>query len=166
MLNPDYISDKVFEINSLVDNIKLWRKENERIVFTNGCFDILHPGHIDYLLKARLLGDKLIIGLNSDESVSRLKGPNRPINSQSFRATMLGALAFVDAIVIFNEDTPFQLISYLLPDILVKGGDYSKETIVGADIVENNGGKIVVLPFLEGFSTSNIISKIKQNYER
>ncbi|MBN2745146.1 MAG: D-glycero-beta-D-manno-heptose 1-phosphate adenylyltransferase [Bacteroidales bacterium] len=166
MLKPDYISGKLFESKELVKRIELWRSEKETIVFTNGCFDILHPGHIDYLFKARLLGDKLVIGLNSDDSVSRLKGPTRPINSETFRATMLAAFAFVDAIVIFNEDTPYQLISNLLPDILVKGGDYSKETIVGADVVENNGGKVVVLPFLEGFSTSNIINKIKENYER
>lgn len=143
------------DIAQINDN---WK--DKTIVFTNGCFDIIHSGHINYLSRARDLGDKLIIGLNSDDSVRRLKGPSRPINNAKDRAYLLAAFAFVDAIVIFDEDTPFELISIIKPSILVKGGDYTKETIVGADLVENSGGKVVVLPFLPGYSSTNIIEKI------
>ena len=132
-----------------------------KLVFTNGCFDIIHEGHVDYLLKARNLGDALIVGLNSDDSVRRLKGPLRPINDVNARAIVLASMFFVDYVIVFNEDTPFNLIKSVKPDILVKGGDYKRDIVVGADFVELNGGKVVIIPFLEGFSTTTIIDKIK-----
>lgn len=154
------ITCKLLNNNSLKNKLDEWKSENQKIVFTNGCFDLLHPGHIDYLSRARKLGDKLIIGLNSDDSVSRLKGPQRPINNQNDRAFMLAAYSFVDAIILFEEDTPYKLISTVKPDFLVKGGDYSTENIVGADLVQSAGGQVVILPFLDGYSSSSIISKI------
>lgn len=143
--------------------VETFRKdhENQRIVFTNGCFDILHVGHIRYLQEAAKLGDLLIIGLNSDSSVKRLKGPERPINSEAERAEMLGALGFVDYVAIFDEDTPLELIKTIKPDVLVKGGDYAPDEVVGKKEVEERGGRLVLVPFVEGKSTTNIIEKIK-----
>ncbi len=135
--------------------------EKQKIVFTNGCFDILHVGHIRYLQEAAKLGDILIVGLNSDESVKRLKGPERPINSEADRAEMLGALGFVDYVAIFSEDTPLNLIKMIKPDVLVKGGDYAPDDVVGKKEVEERGGRLVLIPFVEGKSTTNIIEKIK-----
>ncbi len=131
------------------------------MVFTNGCFDILHAGHLDYLERARALGDRLVIGLNSDASVTRLKGPGRPVNALKTRELMLASLMFVDAVVIFDEDTPERLITEVKPDILVKGGDYLAENIVGADFVTAKGGRVEVLPFVDGYSTTSIIEKIR-----
>ena len=129
------------------------------VVFTNGCFDIIHAGHIDYLSKARNLGDVLVVGLNSDESVRRLKGPQRPINDVDARSKVLASLFFVDYVIVFEEDTPLYLIKSVRPDILVKGGDYTRDTVVGADFVESYGGKVVILPFIKGYSTTSIINK-------
>lgn len=137
------------------------KSQNKKIVFTNGCFDIIHAGHVFYLNEAKKLGDILVIGLNSDDSVKRLKGETRPINSQNDRAVVLSALKSVDYVVYFEEDTPLELISLLKPDILVKGGDYQIDNIVGADIVRSNGGSIVTISFVEGKSTTNIINKMK-----
>lgn len=141
-----------------------FRKEGKTVVFTNGCFDILHLGHTTYLEAAKKLGDVLIIGVNSDDSVRRLKGNsggvNRPVNPQNDRAAVLSALRAVDYTCIFDEDTPFDLISSLLPNILVKGGDYTPETIVGADVVRSQGGQVIVIPFVEGKSTTRIIERI------
>lgn len=134
---------------------------NKKIVFTNGCFDIMHVGHVRYLKEAAKLGDILVVGMNSDASVKRLKGPKRPINSELERAEMMCALSFVDYVVIFEEDTPLELIKKIKPDILVKGGDYSNEYVVGTEEVESRGGKLVLIPFVEGKSTTNIIKKIK-----
>lgn len=131
------------------------------VVFTNGCFDLLHPGHIRYLAHARDLGNFLVIGLNSDASVRRLKGPERPIQPERVRAEMLAALHMVDAVVLFNEDTPLELISALKPDILVKGGDYTPETVVGADVVTEYGGRVEIIPFENGYSTTDLIAKIR-----
>jgi rfaE bifunctional protein nucleotidyltransferase chain/domain len=140
------------------------REAGKTLVFTNGCFDILHLGHTTYLEAAKKLGDVLIVGVNSDNSVRRLKGKiggvERPVNSESDRAAVLSALRAVDYTCIFDEDTPFELISALLPDVLVKGGDYTPETIVGADIVGSRGGRVVVIPFVEGKSTTRIIERI------
>jgi rfaE bifunctional protein nucleotidyltransferase chain/domain len=140
------------------------RKAGKTLVFTNGCFDILHLGHTTYLEAAKKLGDVLIVGVNSDNSVRRLKGTiggvERPVNSESDRAAVLSALRAVDYTCIFDEDTPFELISALLPDVLVKGGDYTPETIVGADVVRSRGGRVVVIPFVEGKSTTRIIERI------
>jgi rfaE bifunctional protein nucleotidyltransferase chain/domain len=138
----------------------MWRFQGRKIVFTNGCFDILHKGHVEYLSKARDLGDILIIGLNTDASVSRLKGSGRPVQDQSSRALVLASLRFVEAVVFFEEDTPYNLIDLVKPDVLVKGGDYTEENIVGADVVKANGGSVVIIPLVEGYSTSGIIKKL------
>jgi rfaE bifunctional protein nucleotidyltransferase chain/domain len=150
-------------LNQALQQIQQWRAENKCIVFTNGCFDLLHPGHIDYLARARALGDVLIIGLNDDNSIQRLKGPSRPINPLANRTIMLAALKSVDLVVPFSEDTPLKLISTLTPDILVKGGDYEPDNIVGAKEVIANGGKVVVMPFINGHSTSALIQQIQKN---
>lgn len=149
------ISDKA------VDDFRM-NHENKKIVFTNGCFDIMHVGHIRYLQEAAKLGDVLVVGLNSDASVKRLKGPERPINSELERAEMMCALGFIDYVVIFDDDTPLNLIKKIQPDVLVKGGDYSNEYVVGTREVESRGGKLVLIPFVEGKSTTNIIKKIQQ----
>ena len=133
-----------------------------KVVFTNGCFDVLHHGHISYLSQARDLGDCLVIGLNSDAAVRRLKGANRPINGEQDRALLLAALQFVDYIILFEEDTPYHLISLIVPDVLVKGGDYSIPQIVGADIVMQNGGSVQTIDFVEGYSSTQTIQKMLQ----
>jgi len=134
-------------------------RQKNRIVFTNGCFDLLHRGHIYYLSKARELGDILVIGLNSDASVTRLKGAGRPLNPVRARAEVLGALVMIDYVIIFEEDTPINLISAIRPDMLVKGGDYEKENIVGYREVISWGGEVVTIPLLEGYSTTSMIKK-------
>lgn len=146
------------EVSGLMD---VWKYMGLKTVFTNGCFDIIHYGHIDYLARAASLGGKLVIGLNTDASVSKLKGPNRPVQDEKSRALILAALQFVDAVILFDEETPKELISFLIPDILVKGSDYSIDQIVGADVVLNNGGRVETMDFVPGYSTSKIIEKIK-----
>jgi len=153
-----------YKIQSLENAIRLvstWKRERQKIVFSNGCFDILHIGHVDYLEKAKNSGDKLVIGLNSDISVHRLKGSNRPINMELSRARILAALSFVDLVILFDEDTPIKLIEAVKPDILVKGSDYKIQNIVGAKFVMENGGKVITLDLVEGVSTTDIINKIK-----
>ena len=140
--------------------VAYWNFKNQKIVFTNGCFDILHRGHIDYLAKAADLGNALVIGLNTDASVSRLKGAGRPVQDQDSRALVLAALRFVSAVVLFDEDTPYQLIKAVQPDLLVKGSDYKTDDIVGADIVKAKGGEVQTIDFLEGYSTSGIIRRL------
>ena len=132
------------------------------LVFTNGCFDLLHPGHVEYLAQARALGDALVVGLNSDASVRRLNGAGRPLVPEAGRAAMLAGLRSVDAVTLFDEDTPLELIRALLPDVLVKGGDYDLDGIVGRDAVEKAGGDVRVLPFVEGYSTTDILTRWKQ----
>jgi rfaE bifunctional protein nucleotidyltransferase chain/domain len=157
------LEEKLVSPDTITRFVNSKRFVGKKIVFTNGCFDILHAGHVDYLAQARDLGDILVIGLNSDDSVKRLnKGAERPINSQEARAKVLAALGCVDAIVYFNEDTPYELIKLVQPDFLVKGNDYKVEEIVGYDIVTSRGGKVVTIPFLEGFSTTGIIEKLKK----
>ena len=156
------LTEKIFDSNEkLAKQVMSWQIHNEKVVFTNGCFDILHLGHIDYLAKAADLGDRLIIGVNTDSSVSSIKGPSRPIIDELTRATKLAALLFVDAVILFGEDTPLTLINAVKPDVLVKGGDYTIDTIVGADAVLVRGGTVDVIPFLPGHSTTAIIDKIK-----
>lgn len=145
----------------LTELVEALRGVQQRIVFTNGVFDILHAGHTTYLDAARALGDVLIVGLNSDSSVKRLKGPDRPINTEIDRATVLAALRSVDHVVLFEQDTPLELITMIVPDVLVKGGDYTRQTIVGADIVEQHGGRVVTIPLVEGRSTTNVISRAR-----
>jgi len=155
-------SQKINDWESVADKLKSWRRKKEKIVFTNGCFDILHLGHIDYLERARSLGNRLIIGLNSDSSVTKLKGPGRPLYEQEARARILAALEFVDIVIMFDQETPYDLINHIKPDILVKGNDYLAENIVGADIVKSNGGEVVTINLVEGYSTSALIEKINQ----
>ena len=140
------------------------RKSGTALVFTNGVFDILHAGHAGYLMEARNVGGALIVGLNSDASVRAIKGPNRPIQHEADRAMLLASLRCTDAVVIFDEETPLELVRFVLPDILIKGADYSRETIVGADEVEANGGRVQTLPLAEGRSTSGIVEKILERY--
>jgi D-beta-D-heptose 7-phosphate kinase / D-beta-D-heptose 1-phosphate adenosyltransferase len=139
------------------------RPRNERVVFTNGCFDILHRGHVAYLYAARALGDSLVVGLNTDASVRRLKGEGRPVVAEDDRAYVLAGLGCVDAVTLFDEDTPAELIADLLPDVLVKGGDYSPDAVVGRDVVEANGGRLVLIPFVTGRSTTEILHRIREN---
>ncbi|HNP06087.1 MAG TPA: D-glycero-beta-D-manno-heptose 1-phosphate adenylyltransferase [Cyclobacteriaceae bacterium] len=156
------IANKIKSLSQGKAQVAKWRSQGQKIVFTNGCFDILHLGHVDYLEKAAGLGDRLIIGLNTDDSVSRFKGSERPIQDQNSRARILSSLQFVDMVVLFNEDTPLELISNLIPDILVKGSDYLAENIVGAEVVKKHGGEVKTIDFVSGYSTSRIIEKIKK----
>ena len=142
---------------------KKLKAEGKKLVFTNGCFDIIHRGHVDYLNRAKALGDYLVVALNSDESVRKLKGEGRPINKLEDRAFVIANLKAVDFVVSFDEDTPFEIISAIIPDVLVKGGDWSIENIVGRDVVEANGGKVYSLPYVENYSTTNIINKMKSS---
>jgi len=156
------IAEKIYSLTGIIEKTNQWKKERKKIVFTNGVFDILHKGHIFSLTQAAKEGNVLIIGLNSDRSVKRLKGDSRPINDQDARALLLAALTMVDAVVIFEEDTPLKLITSILPDVLVKGGDYTIDEIAGAKEVIANGGKVVINPILDGLSTTAIIKAISQ----
>ena len=156
------VKDKIKDLPEGKSMVAKWKKDGQKVVFTNGCFDLLHLGHVDYLEKAKALGGKLVVGLNTDNSVSRFKGPNRPIQDQASRARVLASLQFVDMVVLFNEDTPLDLISALIPDVLVKGSDYLAENIVGAEVVKKNGGEVKTIDFVPGYSTSRLIDKIKK----
>lgn len=155
------LENKILSLEKLSPFLSIWRFRDQKIVFTNGCFDLLHLGHIDYLAKAASMGNKLIIGLNSDSSTAALKGPNRPITDQKSRSHILAALSFVDAVVLFDEATPYELIKAIRPTILVKGADYTVDKIVGADIVLANGGEVKTIQYIEGYSTSAIEQKIR-----
>lgn len=155
-----HINGKIVAQDFFVQNEEILHRQ--KIVFTNGCFDILHRGHITYLAQARQLGDLLVVGLNSDASVRRLKGPERPVNDEQSRALLLAALEMVDYVVLFEEDTPYNLILKVNPDLLVKGGDYDIDNIVGADFVRQRGGEVRTIPFVQGFSSSSIIDHLKQ----
>ena len=157
------IEAKIHSWESAQAIVQQWQKQGETVVFTNGCFDLLHYGHLHYLAQARDLGHRLVLGLNSAGSVCRLKGPHRPINDELTRTWQMAALTFIDAVVVFEEDTPWELLQVLQPDILVKGGDYAPETIVGADIVLARGGKVLTLPVIEGYSTPALEQKIKNS---
>lgn len=163
MSHLNKINSKIFSLDDLKNQVNAWKQAGEEVVFTNGCFDIIHRGHIEVLAQTANLGDKLIIGLNSDSSIQKLKGEDRPIIDEQARAILLASLEFVDAVIIFSEDTPLQLISALLPDVLAKGGDYEIDTIVGHEIVQQNGGKVKLVPFVDGFSSTTIIEKIKNS---
>lgn len=161
MDNLTRLRQKICTLEELLQRAQAWRAAGERIVFTNGCFDLLHYGHICYLAQARDLGERLVVGLNSSDSVRRLKGPRRPINDETTRAHALAAMQVVDAVVIFDDDTPLRLIEALVPDVLVKGGDWKPEQIVGAPVVLAHGGRVLSLPFVEGYSTTLIEQKIR-----
>ena len=160
MKHLEKIKNKIFEIDDLLIKINRWKDLGYNIVFTNGCFDIIHKGHIQTLSSSADLGDKLIVAINSDSSVKKLKGKTRPIMDQKNRTTLIASLAFVDAVILFNEQTPKKLIKQIIPDILTKGGDYKKEKVVGFKEVDEHGGEVVIIPLLEGLSSTNIINKI------
>jgi rfaE bifunctional protein nucleotidyltransferase chain/domain len=157
----DILKSKLYTPGQLAAKRRQWKAEGQAVVFTNGVFDLMHVGHLSYLAAAADLGNKLIIGLNSDASTKRLKGPTRPVNNEYSRSVMLAAIFFIDAVVLFEEDTPANLIKTLLPDILVKGGDYTIDQIVGAPEVLANGGQVKVIDFVDGYSSTGIINRIK-----
>lgn len=159
--NLKLLQSKILTEETLKHKAVVWRFKGKRIVFTNGCFDLLHRGHLHTLSAARELGDVLVVGLNTDASVKRLKGETRPIQDETTRAEVLAALLLVDAVVLFDEDTPLELIQALTPDVLVKGGDYVPETIVGYGWVTQHGGKVEIVPLLEGHSTTNAVERMK-----
>jgi len=159
------LSKKIKNLPCAASAIKKLKQKNKKIVFTNGCFDILHAGHVSYLSKAKSLGDILVIGLNSDASVKKIKGKSRPVVSQKNRAILLAALEAVDFVVLFSELTPLKLIKAIKPDVLVKGGDWKKENIVGSDFVESYGGKVKSLAYVKGLSTRNLIAKIQTSLQ-
>jgi D-glycero-beta-D-manno-heptose 1-phosphate adenylyltransferase len=158
----EIINRKIIPQSALSSLKSVWKLQSQQIVFTNGCFDILHRGHVEYLAKAASLGNILVVGLNTDASVKRLKGPNRPINDEQSRAIVLSALQYINYVILFDEDTPYELIKKVEPDFLVKGSDYTPENIVGADIVQAKGGKVITIDLTEGFSTSKTIAEINK----
>ena len=157
---------KIFEPERLADQLSEWRANGDQIVFTNGCFDILHVGHIQYLEAAAALGDRMIVAVNDDDSVQKLKGPSRPINRLDSRMYLLASLSCIDGVTYFREDTPLEIIKTLRPDILVKGGDYTPDTIVGAEEVIQSGGRVEVIPFVDGFSTTRLESRILELHRK
>jgi len=160
MKQPQIIQQKILDLPGLLHQVRRWRLLSKKIAFTNGVFDIMHVGHIASLSEAAREADFLIVGLNSDASTRRLKGDSRPVNDQQARATLLASLLMVDAVTIFDEDTPLELIKAVMPDVIVKGGDYSIEQIVGAKEVMAAGGRVVINPIVQGFSTTGLIGKI------
>lgn len=171
MSKLSFIQSKIVTIEDAIQQVALWRLKSDTVVFTNGCFDILHQGHVTYLAETANHGQRLIVGLNTDASVKRQgKGDDRPVNNETARALVLASLGFVDMVVFFDNDTPLDLIQSLSPDVLAKGADYdpeetnkaSKEYIVGSDLIKANGGSVVAIPLVEGFSTTNIIDKLKR----
>jgi len=158
----NFIQEKIKTVAEAKALISAWKVTGKTFSFTNGCFDILHPGHLFSLAEAAKEADYLVVGLNSDQSVQRLKGPTRPINNTDSRALVLANLMVVDMVVVFEEDTPLELIKALMPDVMVKGGDYTIDEIVGAKEVIAHGGKVIINPIIEGFSTTNLIEKIKK----
>lgn len=157
---------KVYSLTELKEQRKQWKQEHKTVVFTNGVFDILHRGHVEYLTAAKALGDLLVVGVNADSSVKKIKGPLRPIVTDSDRAFLLSQLACVDAVCLFDEETPYELISALVPDVLVKGADYTVDAIVGREVVEKAGGKVKTIPFVPDRSTTNIIETIVQRFSK
>ena len=159
-------SDKIKTLEEATKHVAAWKAKGEKVVFTNGCFDLVHLGHVDYLEKARNLGDRLVVGLNTDNSVSRFKGPERPLQDNTSRSRIMASFQFVDLVVFFNEETPLDLITQLVPDVLVKGSDYLAENIVGADVVKEHGGVVKTIDFVSGYSTTRIVEKIKKTINK
>lgn len=162
MHKPQWIENKIYSRGDLLYKCNVWRAYQQKIVFTNGCFDILHRGHLDLLAKAADQGNALIVGINTDSSVKRLKGQERPLNNEQDRAFQIASLLCVDAVCLFDEDTPTELINIIRPDVLVKGGDYTIDSIVGADTILGYGGKVEIIPFVTGYSTTSLIDKIRR----
>jgi len=155
------VQDKIVNRETLAHIVAGWKVKGEKIIFTNGCFDILHQGHIKLLMEAAELGHKVVLGLNTDASVKKLKGEGRPVNDEQSRALVMASQLYIDAVCLFEEDTPLELIKAIKPNVIVKGGDYTPETVVGNDFVKSYGGEVVIIPTVEGFSTTNIIQKMK-----
>jgi rfaE bifunctional protein nucleotidyltransferase chain/domain len=155
--------NKLMSCDDLLHHLILWREQNKKIVFTNGCFDIIHPGHLALLEQAAKYGNILIVGLNSDASVRRLKGQGRPINTEQSRALTVSRPTTVNAVVVFAEDTPIDLIRQIRPDVLAKGGDYKKEEVIGGSLVESYGGQVILTPLIDGYSTTNVIKQVQIN---
>lgn len=164
MKNLEVIQKRIYSWESIDQMLSIWRFQHKKIVFTNGCFDILHLGHVDYLSKAADLGDILIVGINTDASVRRLKGPERPLNDEKARTILIASLHFVDAVVLFDQPTPYEIIQLVQPDVLVKGKDYKVDEIVGYDIVTKKGGSVETIELVEGYSTSGLINKIQRSF--
>ena len=162
MKYPALTHNKIFTFNGMQHQVKRWRLLDKTIAFTNGCFDILHQGHLEILSQSAALADILVVGVNTDASVKKLKGARRPVKNESFRAQMLAALTMVDAVVLFDEETPLELIRLIEPDTLIKGGDYTIEQIVGAEDVIKNGGEVKIIPLVKGYSTTALIQKIQE----
>ena len=162
MSKLDHVKSKIIDIQDVEPYLTYWRLKNQRIVFTNGCFDIIHRGHVEYLAQAANYGNILVIGLNTDNSVRRIKGETRPLQDEMARAITLASFQFVNAVILFDEDTPYELIKRVQTDVLIKGSDYSVEDIVGYDIVKAKGGEVVTIDFIEGYSTTSIIKKLKK----
>lgn len=160
-MNLSSIQNKIVSLSEFLSKQSEFSNQ-KKVVFTNGCFDLIHKGHISYLVEAKNLGDLLVLGLNTDASIKRLKGEKRPIKDQDTRALVLASFSFVDYVILFNEDTPIKLIESISPNILVKGADYKKENVIGADIVEENGGEVVLISFVEGASSTNLVTKIEK----
>jgi len=156
------LSEKILNNIQLSEQTKEWKTAGKKIVFTNGCFDILHKGHLEILSTSASFGDILVVGINTDNSVKRLKGSSRPINDEGFRSLMLASIQYIDAVLLFDEETPLNLITILMPDVLVKGGDYTVEQIVGADVVLKNGGEVKIVPIVKGYSTTKIVESIQK----
>ena len=163
MSNLSKINSKILSLENLNNQVNSWKIDGLKVVFTNGCFDLLHRGHIEVLSKAADLGDRLIVGMNSDTSIMKLKGEKRPILDEASRSIILASLSFVDAVVVFTEETPLNLIINLKPDIVDKGGDYDISSIVGHDFIQKYGGEVVLIPFINGFSSTQIINTIKKS---
>ena len=157
----EILNSKILDKERLLVKLTDWKEENKKIVFTNGCFDLIHLGHIEVIARSADLGDILIIGVNTDNSIKRLKGKNRPIVEEISRAKQLAALEFVDAVVFFDEDTPIDLIKVINPNVITKGGDYNTDQVIGNDIVTQNDGEVVIIPLTRGYSTTSILEKIK-----
>ena len=157
------VKNKIFNKNNLLEKLEMWRGAKKKIVFTNGCFDLIHLGHIEVLARSADLGDILIIGVNTDSSIKELKGNNRPIIEENSRAQQLASLEFVDAVILFNEQTPLELIKLIKPNVITKGGDYSSEQVIGNEIAVENNGKVIIIPLTRGYSTTSILNKIKND---
>ena len=157
------VKNKIFNKNNLLEKLQIWRGANKKIVFTNGCFDLIHLGHIEVLARSADLGDILIIGVNTDSSIKELKGNNRPIIEEDSRVQQLASLEFVDAVILFNEQTPLELIKVIKPNVITKGGDYNSEQVVGNKIAVKNDGEVIIIPLTQGYSTTSILDKIKND---
>ena len=157
------VKNKIFNKNNLLEKLEVWRSANKKIVFTNGCFDLIHLGHIEVLARSADLGDILIIGVNTDSSIKELKGNNRPIIEENSRVKQLASLEFVDAVILFNEQTPLELIKVVKPNIITKGGDYNSEQVIGNEIAVKNEGEVIIIPLTQGYSTTSILNKIKND---